>query len=210
MESDRREHAAGIPRLDTVTLWIGTPRDPRTKVNLSFKFPVVDPSYLGTLTPTPSTSAATTSGSGQHFIGEEDVRFSSPEGEVPAFDVHMKMPLVLRLTEPATTMGKLVLSRSKDTELAWARGRIGVDLYINAVTHTEKMMTSTTCRFDSTKGRAILPKEAIADFDSESFIRMYTVNHLRMQIGVFDTEISVLTSVHEPSTDSRAVSLAFD
>ena len=139
------------------------------------------------------------------------MHFESTGAEVPAFDLHFAMPLVLRLTVPREPAGAdMVVSRSQDLQLVWDRGAPDIDFYFEALKVGAGMGVLATCRFDSAMGSAVVSKEVMADFDSASFVRVYTAHHMRTRIGIFDTEVIILTSVHYPPPDSRVVSLKFE
>lgn len=115
------------------------------------------------------------------------------------------------MTAPVRPLtGDILVPRDRDLDLAWQRGADGIDLYFDAFgTDTGgKTFTETTCRFDSAKGNATLPREVLAEFGAASSVGIYTANHRLERIGAFETELMVATTVFFP--DNRVVALKFE
>lgn len=174
-----------------------------------------DPPYTKTFTPTATSFTEGEYAKVQHFAGGEDVHFSSTGAEVPSFDLHLALPLVLRLTQPSISAGApVLLPHDRDVEMTWERGADGIDLFFEAVESSgsgpEYQQTLANCRFDSSSGHATLPKEVLTAFSAGSSARLFTLAFRRTRIGIFETEVRVLTSVYFPPPSDRAVELEFE
>lgn len=175
-----------------------------------------EPPYTKTFTPTatdPLSFRVRDLDPGIHFLGGEDVRFSSTGADLPAFDVHQSMPLVLRLVEADPKPGPPIrISRTQDFDLAWTRGTSGVDLYFLATDYDSENPTRAhylTCRFDSLAGKATIPKNLLA-FNSKSFVRIFSASYRTVTIGGFETEVRTMTSVYHAAPNNRGVLLEFE
>lgn len=142
------------------------------------------------------------------FVGREHGLFQASGGAVPAFSQEVDVPLLLLLSQPATT-GSAQVSRASDLVLTWTRG--AADVFFSVIAGGARVdgkpgTASLSCQFPSEPGAGTISSALLQRLKTGETLKPVTVHEVQSKAGAYDLLLGVTVDVR---TADKSASVEF-